>query len=83
MLDLRLQFETIRDLRSEIVRNVAETKRRLLDVETRQSETVREVCLSVCLSLSYSLSLSCCQLLIILYHYIERSAEIVLCMLST
>ena len=44
MLDLRLQFETIRDLRSEIVRNIAETKRRLLDVETRQSETVREVC---------------------------------------
>jgi len=43
MLDLRLQFETIRDLRSEIVRNIAETKRRLLDVETRQSETVREV----------------------------------------
>ena len=47
MLDLRLQFETIRDLRSEIVRNVAETKRRLLDVETRQSETVREVSVSV------------------------------------
>jgi len=43
MLDLRLQFETIRDLRTEIVRNIAETKRRLLDVETRQSETVREV----------------------------------------
>jgi len=43
MLDLRLQFETIRDLRGEIVRNIAETKRRLLDVETRQSETVREV----------------------------------------
>jgi len=43
MLDLRLQFETIRDLRSEIIRNIAETKRRLLDVETRQSETVREV----------------------------------------
>jgi len=43
MLDLRLQFETIRDLRVEIVRNIAETKRRLLDVETRQSETVREV----------------------------------------
>ena len=47
MLDLRLQFETIRDLRSEIVRNIAETKRRLLDVETRQSETVREVSVSV------------------------------------
>jgi len=43
MLDLRLQFETIRDLRGEIVRNIAETKRRLLDVETRQCETVREV----------------------------------------
>jgi len=43
MLDLRLQFETIRDLRDEIVRNIAETKRRLLDVATRQSETVREV----------------------------------------
>jgi len=46
MLDLRLQFETIRDLRVEIVRNIAETKRRLLDVETRQSETVREVSVS-------------------------------------
>jgi len=46
MLDLRLQFETIRDLRTDIVSNIAETKRRLLDVETRQSETVREVFVS-------------------------------------
>jgi len=52
MLDLRLQFETIRDLRSEIITNIAETKRRLLDVETRQSETVREVCCSFILLLS-------------------------------
>jgi len=56
MLDLRLQFETIRDLRTEIVRNVAETKRRLLDVETRQSETVREVSVSLCLSVCLSQS---------------------------
>ena len=79
MLDLRLQFETIRDLRGEIVRNVAETKRRLLDVETRQSETVREVSMATAVSMEPAVSMVTavsmepavirCQLLMILSSY--------------